>query len=1484
MADYIQNIRVTATVQDAEKALDRLGSRLRALDAATRISLPDLSKAANLERTLRSVDQINKAVTALGGAFRSISSPGRGELGDAFGVAAEKARKFYAELSQGKTDLANTTSGLLEQVKAFRTLAANIDSVDDRFQNYVQGAQAAQDKLLKSTFAQFEALRKLYGSGLTGQGDALGGNKVGLAFFDKLKQDIPQTTAALQAYKAELKRVQDLIGTRGDNELASVAVAKELLDVETKLRDIEQDRMEIAAAVNRELNSQVQGSLSRMQGSKPNPLGITADETNAVLDKKAQDYLTGLKDAEQVKQALAKLDERAGSALDDVLGINRQLVNTQKQLTGETGKWLRMMTPKDFGLSKQLALPSSEMLNSTARGLQQIKTAEDKHNDQLKESAERLQQIDRLEESRARRAKKLQGIADYYGDQNIRTGRPGDAGYAPGTQYSRPIGPQPAASSSRQRNRGGFDLANAAVSGAFPLLFGGGPGAVLGGFAGGGFSGLAGNPMFGIVTSALGTVLDQFAAAAIDMGKSLRDPITNFQKLADAGLLASKSQEYYIQRLIEVGRITEATAVIQGEMVKKIGVDGVNDLQQVSVEADNLSKAWAELSLSMQGVIAGPLGEMLRLFAGPVKTMNGVNQMAALEKDLKAAGLGGKFDEFRKRDQAFRSLGPEEGTKARLKLIEEYRKLLPPPALKNTKTDPEAAQKAAEAQLSAAERAEALRRQGIQLENQATDLRLNIEDQVYGFRKRAADLERANIDLRRSLEDEIFRKRQDIARQEIENDRKRAQLAIERTDLGLAGMRGFSNEPGQEIANRLLDATRQYIRSRAEGEADLRSKERTFTVEMEDLKRSSEKLRFEVGRKVADLQRQADEYTRDVSRFQLTTQRAIFDLEIAAADYRVAKAKEAIALETDAAQRLQMTNAASTSVTGGGGGGAPMTAGGYIDKEVLRKWLISQGMGRTSGDFTNAGHRTPNHMLNAMDMGFTAPQYDRNYVQKTIEMERKLRATGAFGSQLFGPERDPSGHATHLHVPTPGGRVPLTPGLAALMGGKTAATTQVSPIFQRPGAAVPAPSTSGLNAARAGAAAAAAGAPAGIRPIDVSGLLSQFARFDAQLIKTKAQALELDKVWAQMTDLQRQQAFQDAISQTVQELNAPIDALLKTQQDQLAYQREYGELIQSGILPQLAEQIVKIREQVKLELQKLDFAVLQYKAQIAYLKSKGLETSELEKQLEILEAQRGVIEGKGKQAEEGAKQAQSPGQRLQDAYTNVKGQLNELMDPVNQITKGAEAIGSAFGTAFKDVASGAKTAQQALADAFQGIANHFLDMAAQMIAKYIEMQVIGLAMNFLGSAAGGFGGFSGAGPVAMPGAGVGGGGSMFMPGAPSFFATGGFVTGPTNAVIGEGGESEYVIPSSKMGAAMSNYRAGKRGAGVLEGGEAGGGSGGGGTFTLETVVINRQEYATIEQVREMGAAATRRGAEGGHAKSMGTLRNSRSQRSRLGMR
>jgi hypothetical protein len=175
---------------------------------------------------------------------------------------------------------------------------------------------------------------------------------------------------------------------------------------------------------------------------------------------------------------------------------------------------------------------------------------------------------------------------------------------------------------------------NVLIGGAFPMLFGAGPGAVLGGAAGGL---IPGNPMLSVATSALGAVLDQFAAQATELGKSLQDPIKNFDALKEASLLASGNQERYIQKLIESGKVAEAQAAIQAELFKKVSTQGVADLQNLGAASTKLSRAWAEFNLQLQTAIAGPMAGLLSWLAGIVNISNEVSRKnAATESFLTA--------------------------------------------------------------------------------------------------------------------------------------------------------------------------------------------------------------------------------------------------------------------------------------------------------------------------------------------------------------------------------------------------------------------------------------------------------------------------------------------------------------------------------------------------------------------------------------------------------------------------------------------------------------------------------------------------------------------------------------------------------------------------------------------------------------------------------------------------------------------------------
>ncbi len=88
------------------------------------------------------------------------------------------------------------------------------------------------------------------------------------------------------------------------------------------------------------------------------------------------------------------------------------------------------------------------------------------------------------------------------------------------------------------------------------------------------------------------------------------------------------------------------------------------------------------------------------------------------------------------------------------------------------------------------------------------------------------------------------------------------------------------------------------------------------------------------------------------------------------------------------------------------------------------------------------------------------------------------------------------------------------------------------------------------------------------------------------------------------------------------------------------------------------------------------------------------------------------------------------------------------------------------------------------------------------------------------------------------------------------FAQGGVVTGPTLAMVGEGGEPEYIIPESKMQATAQNYLAGQRGAAAIQSTSSSGASAAGGDIQIDittgpVVEMNGERYATIADLQSV---------------------------------
>lgn len=175
----------------------------------------------------------------------------------------------------------------------------------------------------------------------------------------------------------------------------------------------------------------------------------------------------------------------------------------------------------------------------------------------------------------------------------------------------------------------------------------------------------------------------------------------------------------------------------------------------------------------------------------------------------------------------------------------------------------------------------------------------------------------------------------------------------------------------------------------------------------------------------------------------------------------------------------------------------------------------------------------------------------------------------------------------------------------------------------------------------------------------------------------------------------------------------------------------------------------------------------------------------------------GLTEEQLKEIEKKRQQASAPltpTEEINQRIGKLKDELADLTNVGKMVITIAESIGTSFANSFKGVISGAMTAQEALSSFFQSVADRFLDMAAQIIAKWIEMTILNSIVNI----------FSG-------GIGGGGGGSMFTPSYAAFeFVPGKAAGGPVMAgspyMVGEKGpelfvpgKSGTIVPNNALG-------------------------------------------------------------------------------------
>ena len=218
---------------------------------------------------------------------------------------------------------------------------------------------------------------------------------------------------------------------------------------------------------------------------------------------------------------------------------------------------------------------------------------------------------------------------------------------------------------------------------------------------------------------------------------------------------------------------------------------------------------------------------------------------------------------------------------------------------------------------------------------------------------------------------------------------------------------------------------------------------------------------------------------------------------------------------------------------------------------------------------------------------------------------------------------------------------------------------------------------------------------------------------------------------------------------------------------------------------------------------------------------------------------------------------------LKDGINNTENNIN---DKNNKLNKTLDDQKQKYSEITNILASGMTNAVMGLIDGTKTLSQSLAGVARQLASMFLNRAFRSLFGNFFGEQ----GGYSRAGSFKA-------------------FQYGGVVNSPTLGMVGEGGEPEYIIPASKMDGAMSRYSAGARGGAVIPGGshEAGTVAGASGNTVVEytgpVLNFNGDDYVPKDAVPRIISTAAQQGASMGQSKVMSTLKNSRSQRSKIGI-
>jgi hypothetical protein len=357
----------------------------------------------------------------------------------------------------------------------------------------------------------------------------------------------------------------------------------------------------------------------------------------------------------------------------------------------------------------------------------------------------------------------------------------------------------------------------------------------------------------------------------------------------------------------------------------------------------------------------------------------------------------------------------------------------------------------------------------------------------------------------------------------------------------------------------------------------------------------------------------------------------------------------------------------------------------------------------------------------------------------------------------------------------------------------------------------------------------------------------------------------------------------EQISSESKGITSEIENAAKVAGDRLAFEREYADLLKSGMNPELARQYLEIDKIVESTKINLEQRIRILEASAAQLSAESQVRKEIEKQVEVLEQKRKAIDDIAEKTKEDIESSvvKTEGQKIEGQIQSLKEELREMTSLSNQAAFAAKSIADAFGSSFRSIVDGSRSTREALSDFFKSIAESYLQMAVDIIAKQVQMIILQTILNAIGGAVSG-GASTGTSTGGAPSTGI-----FAVPELKAPRALGGPVNPGEIRPVGERGPELFVpysagtiIPADVTQALSEANSTGIQPLAVpfqkssnsqsaltvpfLKGG-SGSSSGGGGVnsgepIRVETVMINQVEYATVDQLNQATRQAASQGA------------------------